>query len=861
MKRLLLALLFLSVPALAEANACLSAAACATAPCNFNTAGNWTSCGGVVPTATDTWTVQAGHTVVLRDTGLSVGRGIINGTFVTDENPNSVSANGFMIFTVNINGGGAGDEIDCNNGGTIRLRWPLRLAFAGAGVSTFAYTNGCVVDIQGRILETTVTAVTASDEDAPTCGGTTGRKYVITPDRAGTLAVTTHKGRRVVVQSGSQMDRHYEIADVPSASTFTICTDLADGTSTGAAFGGQRLTGHVASVGAFGNGAHSTQTPVAGASTYDILAGDRIAIVQDVIIEPGAASNGWRFRDSNDSGTGTGMATIPCIRGANLNGCTQEGGNSPCAVFDAATLGQSALACSHEFNNWHDPADASFSAHVLWRGWDGLLVQWNHLGDFPANSAQTCGFCFHQERTNESSAQTQPIKNVTVRYNDFARYPRSAININDTNSGASGTEKSAGIDIAFNRIRDGCSVAVGITCAGIEANALSGYIRHNVISNTVRTAAGAGVCITAAGENNDGLSINDNWCVNSGDRGIELLDGDGTGILTANHRVGVTHNYISNLKGPTANVGGRWYSGVIKNVGMAATGTGVALSNPIRAYGTALYGIDDALDSVAPCNGASGCAKWAFQFWNSTGNNDDTSGVDVILQDILAVRMDSSSAGGGVHAGNGGGGQDPRFSGTISNMTIDARGNTHRGMRVEFGDGDTKDVTWAFNDMLTTNLNGGEATFCTADTDVAETVGVWYSNQLIATADDGGGMGGSCTSGSVTRTRGTGYNWRTIGDYNLHEGVPALTAGSGGGAVGIRAFRFSRARLSAPWGGTLPFDGEFPKDIANGVSNADTDGDGAMDLHDNCDSTWNPSQYDADADGKGCACDSGETCP
>jgi hypothetical protein len=53
----------------------------------------------------------------------------------------------------------------------------------------------------------------------------------------------------------------------------------------------------------------------------------------------------------------------------------------------------------------------------------------------------------------------------------------------------------------------------------------------------------------------------------------------------------------------------------------------------------------------------------------------------------------------------------------------------------------------------------------------------------------------------------------------------------------------------------------MPADISNGTCtgltscNQDTDGDGVLDLFDNCRRTPNPSQYDSDADGAGDVCD------
>src|SRR5262249_48101942 len=72
---------------------------------------------------------------------------------------------------------------------------------------------------------------------------------------------------------------------------------------------------------------------------------------------------------------------------------------------------------------------------------------------------------------------------------------------------------------------------------------------------------------------------------------------------------------------------------------------------------------------------------------------------------------------------------------------------------------------------------------------------------------------------------------------------------------GGRAFRFSADRIVALWGGLATFDGDMPSNFTNGdADGADRDEDGVIDLHDNCLSVYNPSQYDSDADGTGDAC-------
>jgi hypothetical protein len=53
----------------------------------------------------------------------------------------------------------------------------------------------------------------------------------------------------------------------------------------------------------------------------------------------------------------------------------------------------------------------------------------------------------------------------------------------------------------------------------------------------------------------------------------------------------------------------------------------------------------------------------------------------------------------------------------------------------------------------------------------------------------------------------------------------------------------------------VAFDGSMPVTICNDAAGClDTDGDGVIDLHDNCKFVFNPSQYDSDGNGRGDAC-------
>jgi hypothetical protein len=176
-------------------------------------------------------------------------------------------------------------------------------------------------------------------------------------------------------------------------------------------------------------------------------------------------------------------------------------------------------------------------------------------------------------------------------------------------------------------------------------------------------------------------------------------------------------------------------------------------------------------------------------------------------------------------------------------------------------------------DSLFTHLGGDAFMWCSADPELSDRVATFMRNDspLVgeSAGDFVGGTGGSGCSSEGTRVPSSGtipFRDRMAYDWNLLPGAAALGAASDGGALGIRAFHFDRARLQAAWGGGLDFthaagdpSGQtttpFPADIANGADNRDTDNDGVLDLYDDCPTRHNPSQLDRDGDGIGDACD------
>jgi hypothetical protein len=193
-----------------------------------------------------------------------------------------------------------------------------------------------------------------------------------------------------------------------------------------------------------------------------------------------------------------------------------------------------------------------------------------------------------------------------------------------------------------------------------------------------------------------------------------------------------------------------------------------------------------------------------------------------------------------------------------SHMTFDNRARTigaekrllHNGATLE-----TAPYTIACVDTAAQGLNETPVMDCAACTyeDVYSTGYILRNGNPAQSV--GATVGLDSETGLVSVTD-LGYRDPKRHDFNLTEGAPMLTAGSSpaGSPVGVRAFRFDRARFRNYWGGLLSWDGEQPVGVSN-VPNTDTDGDGVIDLHDDCIAVPDPGQHDQDGDGEGDACD------
>ncbi len=827
------------------AGTCVSNGHCpASSPCAWSEPGTWVSCGGGIPGAGDRWRVSPADTVVYDLDGARTGGFTVEGTLRFSDLSAPRDQDGFRNLIVVADGSTSSGDVVCMPGGAIVLRRGDRLRFdttAGKPADIFLL-NRCLWDSRGSVTETTIAAVIASAPSGSLCGSTTsGRMYVINPTEGGPFADARHRHRRIVFQSGRLKDRQYEIVRATRLE-LTVCTDLPDAWS-----GGQRLTPH-ALVGSFsGTPAHSTPVTAAGDPRMDPSEGDRIAIVEDVWIDQSAGTAGYRFADSNSP---TGTDPFPIFKAVNFAGLGPAG-------FDAASLAVASpdqFVPDFEYNNWHD-WKSNFG--FVFRGAKNFTIRWNAVHDAaPGAGDNYCAICVHQEKTAEGSGYDTPVANVDISNNVAHGFRHSAFNINDADSWSSGGDgtgvsyAATGITIRENLIFGGCSIENGFTtCSGLEVDACRGCdVARNVLFGLCTPNRGSGNGVLLAGDTgNEGTAIHDNWMVNLCGAGIVTLDGSYGRHPDANQRVGITHNYLSHFR-RTAAIGGRYFSNVVKNFGLDGSGLGSGLQNPVVAEGNFIMGVDDPVASSAPCSGASGCARTGIDLLKDAGN---ANARHVRLRDNLIVQLRSGVQRHAVRLRGGGAGFSADFDATIEHLTIDNRGGALRGVSLEQDTTPPGPVTITMNDLVTTHDAEVDAVLCPATPGITGLVGQVQSTQTSNRIEGGGIVGSSCVAtGTLTRVSSTGYADRVSLDYNFTPGAAGLTGGGSppGSPMGVRAFRFDRARLNAAWGGALTFDGAFPADIAN-LPNTDTDGDGVLDLHDNCPDVFNPAQLDLDDDG------------
>lgn len=861
MRRALLGLLLLLVPSLAlaaqpaDACVCLSNVAANTVGA-FATAGTWTgttgscanNCGGTAPDTNDTWTVAAGQTVTVTTDAIATGQGTINGTLAWSEAATGRDANGWRTMTVTCVAG-AGD-ISVGAGGTLKMRAGDRLFFDGsAQACDIAYLSGSVIDWAGTVTETTITEVVNDATETPAGCSTVGAA-----PSAGTMITFRVKNglgnaqlyRRVRFLSGKAMGREYEIRSLgvislngSTTNTITVCTDLQDaesGVSAAVTNDGQRLTPHVAYEGGASHTVPASQHSAPTTNTALPAAGDQIAIIQDVWV---ATSTGTNFVGMSTPLAGS--ATFPRMYAVNMYNCgaTTNSGNY---CYNAKASTQNAVISEFAYNNVHDYKGGGATR---FSGTRNLYAHDNTIHDSQGSEeAQGALYVTNGGAPNGCDCDF-----------DGLRIDRNTLYRNQGNQIAVGINDallSTDVRVTRNLVYNGC-VTQNSECNGIELISFTdGYVRDNVVYDMYRAGAaqGSGRCIE--GGDMDRVDYSNNWVVNCAAQCLDMSSG-----------VTAVNNYASHC-GMGAGQYGRFYSNVLKNVGLANSTTYTPiLYGPFHAMGNFLVGNDDTVDASADCDQAPGpaaeCARWGIQALNDifTPNTTHT------FRDNIVMGLSSTIpvSGAAVYLD---GSADTDYSVDVDNLTFTNRNRAAAAVKRAFlsevdtappaPTSTTVDDVVAFGD----NLGASAAVACNAEpANLTITVGRVYSRMSSITIEGGGAATGDCNGGNGTTTRVAAVDYLDPldGDFRLAPSSPLLTAGLNGQPVGVRAFHFNRARFESVWAGVLPFDGIMPTNVANGTSNADWDADGIMDIHDNCDYTFNPNQADTDADGVGDACD------
>jgi hypothetical protein len=835
----LLACLFLGGASLPFAATCQSKTVCATTACSFADPATWTC--GHVPTTDDLAWISPGHTVVVKDDGLVTGRVRVDGTWSFDEGDAGRDAAGFRNFEIKIQPnvqaitGGPTGRMTARQGTRLRFDTSLALAF-------ITWSDGFVLDLQGEVVQTTARSITGPLVDSTLCGSDVPLKYVVEP--ASGIA-TAAVGRRVVWMTGALRARQFEIVEVTPTS-FSFCSRLPDGTGSTCQAGascGQRLAGHTP-IGLFpgpnppDGTRHATpsaagnvictgpQTPEPyctgpGRGTSFLITpsvGDGLALVRDVWLEQSRGNNGFVIGAK-------GLSRMPILRGLNISGA---GGVGAGAGFANAT------PANWEFNNYHD---YSGGAGLHLAGFKNFRLAWNACHDAGPAATESAG-CLEYLPSDTFAGDGARLED-----NDIYRTRGNGINFNGVNT----TLSSRSVSIQRNLAHDGCTTFSG-ECGGIEVNAcVACSVAHNVVYDINRIDGTAGTCMRVGGSGgatvSDRTVVRDNWTVNCGQAGIDAAYG-------GNSAQGVTmvQNYVSNVTG-IGGVGGRWFANVVRNVGMVQGSQFTVLYNPVIAKGNVLIGNDALVASGPGC--ANGCAGIGIMTQTAVGNSNASP---VTLQDDLVLGFDSIYTKvcyypvGDIGAAH-------RFE----HLTCDGTGAFVDAVRLSDWSPSVPSHI-VLDNLAALRTQSAPIIDCSASPNVIESLGTLLWPQSASIADSVGAPSGDC-GGPGTPWIVPDLQLRDVDRYDYNYLPEALGLTLAADPVGIRAFRFDRGRLSDLWAG-LDFEhaaGErgpvpFPVNIDN-VDNSDTDGDGVIDLHDDCPAIYDPSQWDRDGDGTGDACD------
>jgi len=865
-KKLLTAVILALLPVATQAAVCTAVAACATTPCAYATAGNW-DCGHAPDHATtDTAVVPAGRVVILSTDGQDNDGMTIDGTFMYDEATTGRDGDGFRTMTVT-------GDITINSTGTFKMRASDRLAFdSTAALRTVSVSSGGLLDIQGEVLETTIATIVRANDSIPLCasaGDPPGLAYTITPAAYATRikgAVANAK-RRVVFESGKARDRHYEIRVLNGTpvTSFNVCTDLPDTDSGTATTGGQRLTAHAnrnffctgggtpepcctgVGTGACPNrplSVHSMPTPsgntacsanetpygcCTGAGTGTCIealpaVGDKIAIVNDAWIFTSAGTNGYTI-------SAVDVNPVPIFRAVNF---ANAGNLSSTNTVVATATNDAVVAAPLEFVNYHDYGSGIdgmvYSAN-------GAILRWNAFHDVrPGAQSDTQATL----AVNASGTGSRTASNVLMTDNIFYRTQGVGPHINE-----GGAFEASNSKFLRNIIWDTC-VTRNSECAGLQIdNCKNCEVADNLIYDIANGAGSAGNSAFGAGT---GLYFHHNWITNVVSFPLATCCTQGSSTVK-DQSMAATHNYYSHSRYGDLRMG-KFYSNIIRDIALQPTTPipyNAIINNPVVAMGNYLLGVEAGIRVTADCTTAYSCTLYGIKFTNLTGVGNDNKAPVSLLDNIIAAPNSTAPDehcvvvdGSDLEAG----GDDVDYNINIDHLTCDGRGLNFRPIGFWQNVTPSPAITVNIRDFAFINNNAAAAT-CTAQSGITEAFGTGYSRLTAVASEDGAAAGANCASGTpFTRVPSLFYVNSAASDYNLTKGVPALTAGTfpAGSALGSRAFRFNFNYWAQTWGGVVTFDGEQPANVANGVSNLDSDGDGVMDIHDNCPRDPNPNQ-------------------